>query len=254
MANRGTTGAGTAIPLTTAAKTPAAAPSLRSKEEWERWYATPDPWQSDGSEKDRVRTQAILDRLKFAHFAHFLDVGCGEGRLTKALSTLCDHSLAVDIAENALDRARARYHDIEFQQGDLLDVIARPEVAGTPFDFVSVSEVLYYLCTDEERIAAIAGLSRIGTPLCLFYFSVIVTGPTQHRRYFTHDEFLDLLSPHFNVIDTFTSVANVPRWLDVLRHVLPSEHTTLAVLKAWTAAQRPEDCRHLGCFALKRNA
>ncbi len=42
MADRGTTGAGTATPLTTAVETPEAAPSLCSKEERECWYATPD--------------------------------------------------------------------------------------------------------------------------------------------------------------------------------------------------------------------
>jgi len=227
---------------------------LRSREEWERWYAKPDPWETEGSDKDRVRTEAILERLKHARFVNYLDLGCGEGRLTKALSTLCQNTYAFDIAENALGRARSRYQNIEFQQGDLLDVIVRPEIARIPFDFISVSEVLYYFQTDEERAAAISGLARIGTLACLYYFSVIVTGPTKYRRYFTYDEFTQLLSEHFNVIDAFPSVADVPRWLDLLRHLLPSEHRTVAVLRAWTASRRQKNCRHLGCFALKRDA
>jgi SAM-dependent methyltransferase len=228
--------------------------SLRSREEWERWYAKPDPWETEGSDTDRVRTEAILERLKHAHFVNFLDLGCGEGRLTKALSMHCQNTYAFDIEENALERARSRYQNVEFRQGDLLDVIVLPEIVRIPFDLISVSEVLYYLQTDEERNAAISGLARIGTLACLYYFSAIVTGASKYRRYFTYDSFLQLLSGHFNVIDTFPSVANVPRWLGLLRYLWPSEPRTLAVLRAWTATRRPEDGRHVGCFALKREA
>jgi SAM-dependent methyltransferase len=163
-----------------------------------------------GSDKDRVRIDLLLERLRYARFAHILDLGCGEGHQTAALSQLAGSTLGIDIAENALERARSQFPNIRFQQGELLDVIKDPEILQIPFDLISVSEVLYYFQTDEERRAALAGLAQIGVPACIYYFSVIVTGASKYRRYFTHQEFLTMLSQHFQVIDCFASVADLP--------------------------------------------
>lgn len=225
---------------------------LRSKEEWELWYLKANPWNTEGTEKDRVRSQIVLERLKYARFAKLLDLGCGEGGLTNILSTISEYTLGVDIAENALSRARKRYPHIEFRQGELLDVIALPEIAGTPFDFISVSEVLYYFQTDEEREAAFGGLARLGSPSCVFYVSALVTGNSKYRRYFTHGEFLDKMSQYFNVIDVFPSVVDLGRPLKLMRNLLPSERMRLSALKAWTLSRTPEQCSHLGCLAVKK--
>jgi ubiquinone/menaquinone biosynthesis C-methylase UbiE len=90
---------------------------LRSKEEWEQWYLKANPWNTEGTEKDRVRSQIVLERLKYARFARLLDLGCGEGGLTNTLSTISGYTLGIDISENALSRARKRYPNIEFRQG-----------------------------------------------------------------------------------------------------------------------------------------
>lgn len=226
---------------------------LRSRAEWEQWYKNANPWGTEGSDKDRVREDALVQRLQFARFASLLDLGCGEGHLTNVLAPLSKKTLAFDIADNALERARARYPQIDFRQGDLLDVIARPDIASHPFDFVAVSEVLYYFQTDEEREQALAGIARLGTPSCLFYFSVLVTGASQHRRYFTYGEFIERISRHFNVIDTFPSVADMPKPLDLLRRLMVAEKARIAALRMWTATRKPEASRHLGCFAVKRS-
>jgi SAM-dependent methyltransferase len=229
-----------------------AAMRLRSREEWEQWYKDANPWSTEGSDKDRVREDAIVQRLQFASFENLLDLGCGEGHLTSVLAPLSKKTLAFDIADNALERARTRYPHIEFRQGDLLDVIVRPDITSIPFDFVAVSEVLYYLQTDEERDQAFTGIARLGTPSCLFYFSVMVTGASKYRRYFTYDEFIERVSKHFNIIDTFPSVADMPKPLDLLRRLMVAEQARIAALRAWTATRKPERSRHLGCFAVKR--
>jgi SAM-dependent methyltransferase len=225
---------------------------MRSRDDWERWYIKSNPWQSEGSDEDSVRIDSLLGRIKHARFLRLLDLGCGEGRLTNALSALAQHTCGVDIAENALQRARARYPHIAFRQGDILDVIEQPEVARTPFDFISAAEVLYYFQTDEERHAALSGLARIGVPACLYYFSVIVTGTNKYRRYFTHEEFVRMLSAHFNVIDWFPSIAVLPRMLAALRRILPHPATRHALTRTWITTRKPEDCKHVAYFAVKR--
>ena len=225
---------------------------MRSQEDWNKWYAQPNPWGTEGSDKDRVRTQILLEHLGHASFSHMLDLGCGEGVLTKAVSTLSQHSIAFDISTLAIERARSRFPGIDFQQGELLEVIKRPDICAIPFDLILASEVLYYLQTDEERHDAIAGIARLGAPACIYYFSVIVTGASRNRRYFTHDEFVGLLSKHFNIIDGFASVAEVPVPLDLFLRLVPSRGTRQRVLRSWTTSRDARGSRHMGYLAVKR--
>jgi hypothetical protein len=119
-----------------------------------------------------------------------------------------------------------------------------------PFDFISVSEVLYYFQSEEERRAAVGGLARIGAPACLYYFSVLVTGASRYRRYFTHDGFIRMLSEHFQVVDVFPLVAE-PCVLPLAR-ILPHPRLRAALRWALTVTRKPEHCKHVGYFALKR--
>lgn len=225
---------------------------LRSREQWEQWYTNANPWGTEGSDEDLVRAAAIVDRIRHAHFSNLLDLGCGEGRLTSALATLSERTVGIDISETALERARSRYPHIDFQQGELLEVLARADIVSTPFDFISVAEVLYYFQTDGEREAVLAGLARIGTPACLYYFSVLL-GTSKYRRYFTFDEFIRNVTAHFNVIDVFPTVVDIPLAMDVVRRMLPSRSVRISMLRNWTATRKAENSRHLGCLAIKRD-
>jgi SAM-dependent methyltransferase len=225
---------------------------MRTKEEWDAWYAAPNPWGTEGTDKDRVREDILLERLRRGRFTQLLDLGCGEGRLTNALSTLSAHTQAYDISERAVERARSRFPHIAFGVGDMLDVLTRPDVIDMPFDLVTVSEVLYYFQTDEERRLALSRLARIGAPECLYYFSAIITGSSKHRRYFSHDEFIDEVSRHFNIVDAFPSVADLPPVVEFLRRHLLPERRRLQALRAWTLSRGTRQCRHLGLFAVKR--
>ena len=223
---------------------------LRSREQWEQWYAKPNPWRNEGSDEELVREAAVVDRLRHAHFANLLDLGCGEGRLTNMLATLSERTVAIDISERALERARSRYSHIDFQQGELLEALTRAEIVNTPFDFISVSEVLYYYQSDPEREAVLTAVARIGAPNCLYYFSVLL-GASRRRRYFTFDEFIRIVAAHFNIIDVFPSVVEMPPALDIVRRMLPSRRARVSLLKSWAATRKAENCRHLGCFAVK---
>ncbi len=226
---------------------------MRSQEEWDKWYTQPNPWGSEGTDEDIVRTEILLDRLKDASFVLTLDLGCGEGAVTNLVSLLSRQTLAFDISSRAIERARTRFPGIDFRQGELLDVIARPEIRAMPFDLILVSEVLYYLQTDEERHAAVSGIAQLGIPSCVYYFSVIVTGASKYRRYFTHEGFTRLLSTHFNIIDRFVSVAEFPLVFEFLLRLVPSHRIRQKLLKAWTATREISNSRHMGYLAVKRH-
>jgi predicted TPR repeat methyltransferase len=201
------------------------------------------------------RAEAICSRLRGRkRFKNVLELGCGEGNLANALSVFADRVTGYDISENALARARQRYPHIEFRQGDLLDVVRRPEVVDGYFDLVVVAEVLYYLPTDAERREAIAGIARIGVPDCLYYFSVIVTGASASRRYFTHDEFVRMLSAEFQIIEHFPVGALFPAVVDCTLHAIPFRKARLR-WRDWLIENSDSSrWKHVGYFARKRDA
>jgi len=224
---------------------------METREEWEEWYARPNPWDNEGSLEDRVRIRAVTERLAMARFRLALDLGCGEGFMTSALARTAERTLAFDISGQAVRRAQARFPAIEFAQGEIREVARRPDVVAMPFDFVSVAEVLYYLQDDRDRAEAVEAIHGLGLPQCLFFFSVLVAGENKYRKYFTRDSFMELIRPHFNVVDCFPFVAYRPKWIEGALHVMP-DRLALATLRQWTQLRSLDHCKHVGFFALKR--
>jgi len=157
-----------------------------------------------------------------------------------------------DISGTALERARQTYPHLQFEQGDILDMLKDPSVKSQPFDFVCAAEVLYYLQAEADRREAIAGLARLGTPNCLYFFSVIVVPGSAQRRYFTYQEFVDLLSGHFCIIDSFACWPRETPAFRALRRLAPTRAARHRFVRTWTKLCRPEAAKHAGYFALKR--
>ncbi|MGX7705995.1 class I SAM-dependent DNA methyltransferase [Methylobacterium sp. Gmos1] len=119
----------------------------------ERYAADPDPWNFESSPYERDKYAATLAALPRPRYAAALEVGCSIGVLTAALAPRCDALTALDVAEAALDQARARCRD---RPGVRL---IRAQVPGEwpdgTFDLILLSEVVYYLdAGDVARLAA----------------------------------------------------------------------------------------------------
>lgn len=225
---------------------------MRTREEWEKWYTVADPWNYEESDEDILRTKVLLSRLRNTRFKHSLDLGCGEGFFTNCIAATSDNAIGYDISESALVRARKRYPSIEFKQGELLEVITRPEVKIIPFDLIKACEVLYYLESDQERREAIDGISKLGAPGCLYYFSVIVSGQVGKKRYFTHPEFLGMLSERFQVLEHFPCDANLHPLANRILSRLPFRKLRIAIRKKLIALSSPSRWKHVGYMAVKR--
>ena len=112
-----------------------------------KFRADPDPWGFATSPYELAKYAATLAALPHRRYRSALEIGCANGVLTRQLAARCDTLLAVDYAENALARARARCHDrpwLSFAR------CAVPEQfpAGR-FDLIVLSEVGYYLSTPQ---------------------------------------------------------------------------------------------------------
>ncbi len=117
---------------------------------FEEMYARdPDPWHFAQSPYEREKYAATLAALPRQRYATGLEVGCSIGVLTRQLAGRCDALLSLDVADAALERARARCADqphVRFE---------RRRVPGEwpdgRFDLILLSEVVYYLDGDDVR-------------------------------------------------------------------------------------------------------
>jgi SAM-dependent methyltransferase len=96
------------VPIITARK--AAAP-MRSAEDFNSFYASPDPW---GIASSRFRSRAYERCLApYIDGRSVLELGCGEGHLTRTVLARAESVLAVDISEIALERGRRPMQSFE---------------------------------------------------------------------------------------------------------------------------------------------
>ena len=111
---------------------------------FEQLYARdPDPWRFATSEYERDKYAATLAALPRRRFASGFEVGCSIGVLTRQLAERCDTLLGADVADAALDQARARcadQHWVRFEH-----MLVPQDWPGGAFDLIIFSEVLYYL-------------------------------------------------------------------------------------------------------------
>ncbi|HJW53678.1 MAG TPA: class I SAM-dependent methyltransferase [Burkholderiaceae bacterium] len=162
--------------------------------------AKDDPWGLDWRPSQRYRYVRMLEALNDALCARqeplaVIDVGCATGAFTAMLDGLNgrrDHALlGVDIAEQAVKRAAARFPQIAFR------CMALSECANAyqgQADVVTCMEVLYYL-PEKERVAAVRQLKNMLKPGGLLLVSSMVAP----APYFSFDRLLALLSAEMEI-------------------------------------------------------
>lgn len=101
-----------------------------------------DPWGFETSPYEAAKYDRTLAALR-PHYSAALEIGCSIGVLTARLAPRCGALLALDVAERALDKARARnagFPQVRFERRRMPQEFP----AGT-FDLILMSEVGYYL-------------------------------------------------------------------------------------------------------------
>ena len=92
--------------------------------EFERMYELDklgefDSWGQD--DVSRMDLTICLQMIRHYEFSKILDLGCGEGTLTSYLKKNNNHVLGVDVAPTAVEIARSRYPDVQFEACDIND-------------------------------------------------------------------------------------------------------------------------------------
>lgn len=142
-----------------------------------------DPWDH-GTPMHTSRNMKIVELAK-KHLppnASCIDIGCGEGYISRALlNAMPDLRLvAADISKTALGRAEKKIneagHQALFMELDVQDrdkFVAQCQTSGyTPFDLVLAGDVFYYVDTQklDETVQSVVGVTAPGSLLMLTEF------------------------------------------------------------------------------------
>jgi SAM-dependent methyltransferase len=121
-----------------------------------------DPWASDNARYSyqRWKYESLMAALPPGRqFERALDLGCGMGAMSLALTRVSGDVLGLDIAESAVAQARRRIGirpGLRFEQGDMSSL---DPALDSRFDLVVVADTLYYLDhVDDASLKAVATL------------------------------------------------------------------------------------------------
>ena len=154
----------------------------------EAYSVSSDPWESGNARYSyqRWKYESLIAALPPGRrFGRALDLGCGLGAMSLALTAVANDVLGLDIAEAAVVEARRRTGvrpGLHFAQGELA---AMDPALAHSFDLVVVADTLYYLddVGDEslKRVATlVAGLLAPGG-LCLLANHYFFSGDKDSR-------------------------------------------------------------------------
>ncbi|WP_175497856.1 class I SAM-dependent methyltransferase [Dokdonella immobilis] len=122
-------------------------------------YTIEDPWNMDSpGEIARFEATNRIIAREFGRLDSLLEIGCGEGHQSAWLARVANRVHGLDVSEKAVERARQRVPDGQFDAADLF-THTWPE--STPrFDLVTACEVLYYMSDVERTLARMSELGR----------------------------------------------------------------------------------------------
>jgi trans-aconitate methyltransferase len=150
---------------------------------FDRIYAgADDPWDFEGSAYEKAKYAETLAALPRARFTRGLEIGCSIGVQTRLLASRCNALLALDLAPEAIRRARARCADLPHVE--LREAQVPRDWPDGAFDLIVISEVLYFL--DRADIAALAarvcgGLAPHGAVVLVNWTGQTDTPTTGHE-------------------------------------------------------------------------
>jgi 2-polyprenyl-3-methyl-5-hydroxy-6-metoxy-1,4-benzoquinol methylase len=147
---------------------------MRTADDFNRYYATPDPWGiSRAMFRDRVLRRHLTRSIRNKSV---LELGCGEGHLTRAIFHKARSVTAVDISDVAIARAKSlNLRNARFETADLL------ETSFWGYDVIAVIECIYYLSRQEQE-AFLEKVAREHAGKMLLLSGPIIDYP----RYFSH--------------------------------------------------------------------
>ncbi len=196
-----------------------------------RW----DPsYYSKNSSTQLKHAQELICQHTFSGNENILDIGCGDGKITSALSRYVPHGkiLGIDKSEEMIRFAKSRYAHQEFSNLDF-DVLSAQNIdQANQFDLVVSFSCLHFIKADEQ-LQVLKNVKRALKPGGKLIFMLyrkcptqwsainIVAGSDRWKRYFEDfiPDFHEYLPEHYQALldqaglghfrATFTPVENI---------------------------------------------
>ena len=147
---------------------------MRTADEFNAYYATPDPWGvSRATFRDRVLRRWLTRAIRNKSV---LELGCGEGHLAQAVFHKARSVIGIDISDVAIARANAlNLPNVRFEAADLLDI------SFEGYDVITALECINYL-SHHEQGEFLAMVAREHSGKMLFLSGPII----DYQRHFSH--------------------------------------------------------------------
>jgi 2-polyprenyl-3-methyl-5-hydroxy-6-metoxy-1,4-benzoquinol methylase len=117
--------------------------SRKAQSFFEELWRGGDPWDLQTSEFEQRRCARLIEILSARRYSKVLEIGCAAGVFTRLLAHVTDRVVALDISQNAIERARATWTGptpAKFQVANIIEYDARGE---GPWDLVVMSDMVY---------------------------------------------------------------------------------------------------------------
>ena len=150
-----------------------------------------DGWGFSFRRSQIYRFQKYIDIFKKNNIkGKILEICCGAGYFTNLMSKALKNIdiTAIDISRIAIDKAKRRYSNIDFNVSRLPNI----EFENEEFECITAIEVLYYLDVSEQ-IESISQIYRATKDNGFFVVSVNIG----EKPYFKVDEIRNLISDKF---------------------------------------------------------
>jgi hypothetical protein len=113
---------------------------MQTKEELEKFYEKADPWEFQTHPEDKKRKQMILDICKgYGPFIRALDIGCGEGWVSKDLPA--KKIYGYEVSENAKSRWPKKIKDVATLDLEC-DLVVATGVLYPQYDYKTMFEMI----------------------------------------------------------------------------------------------------------------
>jgi len=133
-----------------------------------------DPWASVSTKYryQQRKYEVIISLLPPSQRFHSaLDLGCGLGDLSRRLAERSETVLGLDVANSAIEQARAMHGNVAGMSFDQCDILDIPNRLDQMFDLVTIADSIYYISPmSDDLLKKIASrVSRLLTPggVCL---------------------------------------------------------------------------------------
>ena len=110
-------------------------------DELESFHKKRDPWGYETNRSDQIRKEILLNELCDFKCSNILDIGCGQGFITKILKG--NKVFGVDVSLEAIKYAKLNnsIKNIEYLQGSIFDL--NNLFKSKSFDLIIITGVLY---------------------------------------------------------------------------------------------------------------